>query len=368
MHAFGHDAAASVGSPPTGGAGASSRAGEAASLRDVRRALAPFRRADVSRAWTSLGITAGAYALAWGLAVWAWGHAPWALVVLLPVGGAFLVRLFCIQHDCGHGSFLPGQRANDLLGNVLAVLTLAPYSWWRATHAHHHAVVGKLENASDIGYFDLWTTEQWRAASSLGKFGYVLRRHPLALVVLGAPLQFLLVHRWPPVASADPAVPSVSGTPSRRTLRSALVVDAVWVGVFVGAAWYGVLAPVLVLALGFAWSAAVIGFALFLNQHTFEGAYYAPTADWEWGTAAVEGSAWLDLPRPFGWLTADIGIHHVHHLDASIPHYRLREALEAVPELRAARRMGFFDGLRESRLTLWDPARGRLVSFAEADA
>ncbi len=219
MHALEHDAAGMDEAMPVSGTV------EAASrpARTFRRALAAFRTADLARAATSLGITSAAYALAWGLAAWAWNEAPWALVAIVPIGGAFLVRLFCIQHDCGHGSFLPSQRANDVLGNVLAVLTLAPYSWWRATHAHHHAVVGKLENASDIGYFDLWTTEQWRAASSLGRFAYVLRRHPLALVVIGAPLQFLLVHRWPPVVSADPAARRWSsmscGSRSSRVLR-----------------------------------------------------------------------------------------------------------------------------------------------------
>lgn len=322
-------------------------------MRPLRAALRAHRGSLLPRALWSLGTSVAAYGLCFALGLLAWAHAPLLLLLLAPLGGLALVRLFCIQHDCGHGSFFGARWANDALGRAIAVATLAPYAWWRATHAHHHAVVNKLDHATDVGYFDLWTVAQWRAASPGQRLGYRLQRSAPFLALIGGPLQFIFFHRLPP------------GTPPRlrRTLWGVLGLNLTWVGILAACAWGGVLVPVLAVQLAFAWAAAGIGAALFLNQHTFEGAVYADREDWEWGRAALHGSARLELPRWLAWFTADIGLHHIHHLDGSVPHYRLREALAAVPGLQQVRAMGMAEAFAESRLALWDPDRGALVSF-----
>lgn len=312
----------------------------------LRAALAPYRRPDVATSLWQLGSTLALYALAWAGAAWAVARLPWlAPLVCLPAA-ALLVRLFIVQHDCGHGSFLPWRWANEAVGLGLGVLTLAPYHYWRQTHALHHGNVGDLNRRGELGYIPWWTVEEYGRATPAARLGYRLIRTPWILVGLGLPFQFLIWHRLP------------LNTPRewRAAWGSVLFTDVALAGL-VALGVMGLGATTFGLTAGFVGAeAAAMGGWLFYLQHNFEGAYVARGAAWDPGRAALEGSSYLDLPAPLAWLSGDIGLHHVHHLDSQIPNYRLRAARLAVPEIAAIRPLRWAQIRRAWRLRLYDEA------------
>lgn len=276
------------------------------------------------------------------------------LVLALPAAG-LLVRLFMIQHDCGHGAFFRRRRANDWVGRVIGVLTVTPYDCWRRSHALHHAGSGNLDSRG-IGDIDTLTVDEFRALTPARRLAYRIYRHPAVMFGIGPTYQFLLRHRlplglmrsgWRPWASA-------MATNAGMLLLAGLMMA--WVGV-VPFLW--VQLPVMVLA-------ASIGVWLFYVQHQFEDALWERGGDWSFHRAALHGSSHYDLPRVLRWFTANIGLHHVHHLSSRIPFYRLPDVLRDRPELRDVGRLTLWQSLGAVRLVLWDEQKRRLISFREA--
>ena len=279
-------------------------------------------------------------------------HGVWWVLLLVPVAAFLVVRLFMFQHDCGHGSFFPSRRMNDLLGGVLGVLTLTPYASWRGDHAIHHASAGNLDRRG-IGDVTTLTLDEYLALPPWRRLAYRLYRHPLVMFGIGPTWLFLISQRIP------------VGSPRRRwrDWLSVLGTDAALVG---GAVLLVVLLGPLPLLLGWlpvVLLAATIGIWLFYVQHQFEDTYWQPKPSWDFAAAAVQGSSFYDLPRPLHWLTGNIGFHHIHHLSSRIPNYRLRACHEANPELQAAPRLSLRHSFRCTRLALWDTRRHKLVSF-----
>jgi omega-6 fatty acid desaturase (delta-12 desaturase) len=277
----------------------------------------------------------------------------WGLALALPAAG-FLVRLFMIQHDCGHQAFLPSGRANTWIGRFIGVLTMTPYGYWRRTHAIHHATSADLDRRG-LGAIEMLTVSEYRALGPLKRLGYRLYRHPLVMLGLGPPYMFLFQHRLPIGAMREGwAWRSVMGNNLGLILLAAVLVP------LVGAR------AMLIAHLPVVMIAAAIGVGLFYLQHQFEGSRWVRHAAWDPECSALEGSSHLVLPQPFRWLTANIGIHHVHHASSRIPFYRLPQAMGAHPALAAARRLQGRDLLPALRLALWDEAAGKMVTFCEA--
>jgi omega-6 fatty acid desaturase (delta-12 desaturase) len=267
------------------------------------------------------------------------------------------MRLFMIQHDCGHGAFFPSRRANDWLGRVLGVLTLTPYAAWRRSHAVHHATSGNLARRG-TGDVTTMTLREYQAATPRQRLGYRLYRHPLVLFGLGPAFLFGVRHRIPfGRFRDDPAGwASVMGTNAALlALGAGLVMLLGWQTFLIG------YVPITLVG-------ATAGVWLFYVQHQHEDTYWAWEPHWDFGTAAIEGSSWYDLPAVLRWVTANIGLHHLHHLSSRIPFYRLSACFAAHPEFRAARRLTLRTSLRTARLALWDEQARRLVSFRQARA
>ena len=320
-----------------------------------RELIAPFAKADGRRAaleliCTGLPFFALLAAVFLGLA-----HGVWAAVFLVPAAAIFLLRLFVIQHDCGHGSYFRSRWANNLLGRVLGVFTLTPFDSWRREHAIHHASSGNLSRRG-VGDIATLTLEEYLARPVAGRLLYRLYRHPLTLFVIGPAIQFLLIHRIP------------KGNP-RRNLET-------WLSTFGTNATLAAAAGAALLLFG--WRPLVMGYLpicmlagsmgiwLFYVQHQFENTYWCSDAEWNFERAAFEGCSFYDLPGILRWLTGHIGFHHIHHLSIRIPSYRLSAAYKAIPAFRRARRLGFQESLTCWRFTLWDEGRRKLVRFAEA--
>lgn len=320
------------------------------------KALARYKTPSDHRGIFETAITLlpffGLWVLAWAaiyLGYWPLSFIPSFLA------GAFLLRLFMIQHDCGHGSFFSSKLANDWLGRALGVFTLTPYDAWRHNHAIHHASTGNLERRG-IGDIATLTVTEYHALSFWRRVGYRIYRNPLVLFVFGSAYLFLFRHRLPLNWDVSKSMNWLS--PLATNLAIAAIITGLIFLVGVG--------PFLMVQIPITLLAASIGVWLFYVQHQFDGTVWAEAKSWDPHDAALNGSSHYDLPAPLRWITGNIGVHHVHHLSSRIPFYRLRQVLRDHPELNAVNRMTFFQSLRCIPLALWDEQRQRMVSFRTA--
>jgi omega-6 fatty acid desaturase (delta-12 desaturase) len=318
------------------------------------RILARYREPSRVRSVFELVITAGALTLSWILMWKALEIGYWlCLLLAIPTAG-FLIRLFMIQHDCGHGAFFRHRLANDWLGRALGVLTLTPYDFWRRTHALHHASSGNLERRG-IGDIETLTVREYLALPGWRRFGYRLYRHPLVMFGVGPAYLFILQFRLPVGLMRGGWMPWVSTMATN--LAIAIAVAAMM--------WLVGIGPFLLVHLPIMLIGASIGVWLFYVQHQFEDTFWAESRSWNLHEAALHGSSYYDLPNVLRWFTANIGVHHVHHLCSKIPYYRLPSVLRDHPELGRVGRLTLGESFRCVRLVLWDESRERLISFRE---
>jgi acyl-lipid omega-6 desaturase (Delta-12 desaturase) len=324
----------------------------------AERARARIARAygapDGRRSLLQLATTVPPLVVLWFLMERSLDHGFWlTLLLALPAAG-FMVRLFMIQHDCGHGAFFRSRRLNDVVGRAIGVLTLTPYGYWRRAHAIHHATSGNL-GRQGVGDIDLLTVAQYEALPRLKRLAYRLYRNPLVLFGLGPTYLFVVKHRLPPDALRHRALGSV-------LLTNLAIAAAAGAAMAVAG-----VADVLLVHGTITVLAASVGVWLFYVQHQFARTYWEPDDRWSFHEAALRGSSHYDLPALLRWFTANIGVHHVHHLCSRIPNYRLRECLAAHPELgEQVTRLTLKDSLRCVPLALWDEERRELVSFRRA--
>lgn len=319
------------------------------------RVLTQYRKPDVMRSWFEIAITVVPFIFFW-LIAWAALSVSYllALLVCIPAAG-FLVRLFLIQHDCGHGSFFRKKEVNDWVGRILGVMTMTPYYVWRRAHAIHHATHGNLDKRG-VGDINTLTVKEYQAASPMKRFGYRVYRHPFVLFGIGPAYIFLINQRWPAGFTGWRFWASAMGT------NAAIIV--VWGIMCALVGWQTfVLLQVTMTVL-----AASMGVWLFYVQHQFEDTTWDTEENWELHDSALYGSSHLDLPEPLRWMTASIGVHHVHHLSSRIPFYRLQDVLKDNPDLKYVKRLTLKDTLACVRLQLWDEETRKLISFADVRA
>jgi omega-6 fatty acid desaturase (delta-12 desaturase) len=322
--------------------------------RALIQALACYREPNHGRSIVEILVTIVPLVLLW-LLMWFALDIGYGLYLLLAIPAAgFLVRLFMIQHDCGHGAFFRHRLANDWVGRVIGVLTLTPYDSWRRSHAAHHATSGNLERRG-IGDVDTLTVDEYLSLSRWGRLRYRLYRHPLVMFGLGPAYLFFLRQRLPIGMMRSGWQPWLS------TMATNLAIILV-AGVTIWAVGIG---PFLIVHLPVMLIAASLGVWLFYVQHQFEHTFWAHNQAWNVREAALHGSSHYDLPLILRWFTANIGVHHVHHLCSRIPFYRLPLALRHHPDLANIGRLTLVQSLSCVRLVLWDEAAGRLISFRE---
>jgi omega-6 fatty acid desaturase (delta-12 desaturase) len=320
------------------------------------RLLAPYRDPDSARSLFEIAVTFLPFAGLWTLA-WTAIHLGLWQLSLLPslLAAGLLVRLFMIQHDCGHGAFFRRRAANDWVGRAIGVLTLTPYDAWRRAHAAHHAGAGNLARRG-IGDIDTLTVAEYRALPLRSRLRYRCYRHPLVMFGIGPAYLFLLRHRFPLGRRGN----------RRQDWLSAMATNLAVAALFGGLIWLVGTGPFLLVQLPITLAAGAAGVWLFYVQHQFEKTYWAETGSWSPEEAALRGSSHYHLPGALRWLTANIGVHHVHHLASRIPYYRLPKVLRDYPELADTSRITLRQSLGCVRLALWDETQKRLVSFREA--
>jgi acyl-lipid omega-6 desaturase (Delta-12 desaturase) len=275
-----------------------------------------------------------------------------ALALAIPTAG-FLVRTFVVFHDCTHGSLLPSKRANAYVGAVLGLLVLSPFNRWRHDHAVHHASSGDLERRG-VGDLPTLTVAEYRARSPRGRFAYRMNRNPLVMFVIG-PIVAMVI---------GPRIATRAQRPRMR--HSVLLTDLSLLAIVVPLClWIGVVNFLIVWAPA-ALLAGATGIWLFYVQHQFEDAYWESAEEWTYADAALRGSSYLKLPRVLQFFTANIGLHHVHHLNAKIPNYNLQRAHDDNELFHGVPVLSLWDGLRAVRLKLWDEDSHRMLTFAQA--
>lgn len=316
------------------------------------RRLADYAVPENGRSTYELILTLALFAGAW-IVMLALSYVNVLLVLLaaIPTAG-LLLRVFVIQHDCGHQAMFTSQRANDWVGRALGVITLTPYDYWRHEHAQHHASSGNLDKRG-FGDIETITVAEYRARNWLRRLGYRAYRHPLVMFVIGPAYLFILQHRAPLMAMRRGHVPWTSILATNAGI-AALYGALIWL---VG--WQ----TFLLIQLPIILIGATAGVWLFYVQHQFDPTYWERAPFWEREKAALEGSSFYDLPKPLMWITGNIGIHHVHHLASRIPFYKLPKVIANHPELIGSSRLTFWQSLKCVRLTLWDEEARKLVPF-----
>jgi omega-6 fatty acid desaturase (delta-12 desaturase) len=326
-----------------------------------------YREASTSQALLQLATTTTGFVALLSTMVFAFNHGVYWLdmLLLLPAAG-FLVRLFIIQHDCGHNSFFPSRKANNALGRVIAILTFTPYDFWRRAHNLHHAHSGNLGKRG-LGSIDTLTVAEYQALSPFRRFLYRSFRNPLVVLFIGPPVQTFIIQRFPPaqtVAYLEDYHP-MSVAETWKSLMLFNLALLVCYGVAVALLGWKVLVlvylPVVVVT---SW----LGGWLFYIQHQFENTWWNRGKAWTFEEAALYGSSYYALPNILQWFSGNIGLHHIHHLCAKIPNYRLQECMDALPELSTINRMTLRDSLKCVFWALWDENKRKMVTFRDLQA
>jgi len=316
--------------------------------------LGRYREADVSRSLFELMVTAAPFAALWALMWAALGVGYWLSLLLALPAACFLMRLFMIQHDCGHGACFKRRSTNDWVGRIIGVATLTPYEFWRRAHAAHHANAGNLDHRG-MGDIITLTKNEYCALSSSGRILYRLYRNPFVMFGLIPTYLFVLHYRFPFGAMRSGIVPwlSTMGTNVAVAGAAGLMIRLVGLGPFLL-----VQSPIVV-------ASGTIAVWFFYVQHQFEETLWARDRDWSFHEAALHGSSHYELPPAIAWFTGNIGVHHVHHLSCRIPFYRLSQVLRDYPQLASVGRITFLRSLKCAALALWDEDQHRLISFRE---
>lgn len=318
-----------------------------------RETLAPYARAHLGRSLLDLATSVVPYMALFAAMCLALDVSYWLVLALAVPASGFLLRTFIVFHDCTHGSFMPWRRANVWLGTALGVVVYSNFLAWRHSHAVHHATAGDLDRRG-TGDVPTYTVAEYQALPRGKRIAYWLFRHPLVMFTIG-PIYSLVVQ--PRLVSRD-ARPRI-----KRSVHATNVALALLVGLLCWAiGWQAFLA----VQLPMVFLAGTAGVWLFYVQHQFEDVYWEPSGEWSYADAALRGSSYLRLGPVLRFFTGNIGLHHVHHLNARVPNYNLKRAHDENPVFHRVPTLGFWDGIKAVRLKLIDEERGRLVTFAEA--
>jgi len=323
------------------------------SLQDVsdwKRIVVRFQKPSARKATWQIINSLGPYALLWFLMYYTRAISWWLTLPLALLAGAFLVRVFIIFHDCGHGSFFRSSRANNVWGFLCGLLTFTPFYEWRWEHSLHHASSGDLDRR---GRGDVWTmtVQEYLEASRGKRFAYRLARNPIVLFVL-APLYVFLIRQRFPTPSAH-----------RRERHSVAWMNLALLGMAaVMTALFGLKAYLLIQVTAIM-AAGAAGFWLFYVQHQFEGVYWERRDDWDYAAAALQGSSFYKLPRVLQWFSGNIGFHHIHHLSPRVPNYHLEQCHQADPLFQTVKAVTFFSSFKSLTFRLWDEQRRMLVGY-----
>jgi acyl-lipid omega-6 desaturase (Delta-12 desaturase) len=332
---------------------AATTAEETPSASHWKKIVLKYQKPCVSRAVWQIVNTLVPYIGLWVAMYYAMSYSWWLVVPLAVIAGGLVVRSFIIFHDCTHGSFFKSQRANDIVGYILGVVTFTPYHHWRWEHSLHHATSGNLDKR---GIGDVWTltVQEYLESSIWRRFAYKLARNPFILFIIGPLFLFLIWNRI-----------TTRGAAMRERLSvyfTNLGILAVGVGLSFVFGWKAYLLIQFMVML----VAGSVGVWMFYLQHQFDGVYWERHDEWDYASAALEGSSFYKLPKILQWFSGNIGFHHIHHLSPRIPNYNLERCHKAEPLFNSVKPITFFQGFKSMTYRLWDEEQRKLVGYRRA--
>jgi omega-6 fatty acid desaturase (delta-12 desaturase) len=317
--------------------------------------LAPYARSSTWRSTVDVLTSAVAYVATSALMYLALDVSYLLVLALALPAAGFLLRTYIMFHDCTHGSLWSGKRANVWTGRILGLMVFSEFESWKHSHQVHHATSGDLDRRG-VGDLPTLTVDEYRALPRRGRLGYRLFRNPAVMFGLG----------WIWALVIQPRL--VKRHQRSRIKRSIVLTNVAVVAMVGGLCWLLGWQAYLLITVPVVFLAGATGVWLFYVQHQFEDAYWEGGDDWTYADAALRGSSYLKLPTVLQFFTGNIGLHHVHHLSARIPNYRLQRAHDENPVFHDVPVLTFWDGLRATRLKLWDPRGRRLVTWAQANS
>lgn len=317
-----------------------------------REAVARYQSSDLRYSIWQLVNSIGPYLILWFLMWQSLSISYWLTLALAIPAGGFLVRIFIIFHDCGHGSFFKSQRANRFWGVITGILTFTPYDQWSHEHAIHHASAGDLDRR---GFGDIWTltVREYQALPTIKRLVYRIFRHPVVMFGLGPAFVFFVTHRF------------VRRGASQRERRSVMATNLALLAIVIALHFLIGIQAYLLIQIPIMMIGGAAGLWLFYVQHTFEPPYWEHHTEWDFVTAAMAGSSYYKLPKVLQWFTGNIGIHHIHHLSPRIPNYRLQQCQDENQIFNAIQPLTFRESLRSVHLRVWDEEQHRMLSFKE---
>ena len=311
--------------------------------------LAPYLERDERRSLGQIASVVIPYLAIWVAAILIEPSAPVAILLGL-AATVFLTRMYSLFHDLTHNSMFESRRVNGRWGHFLGFLLFTPYRWWQRQHAIHHAHTGDLDHRG-VGEINTMTLTEYKSVSPLRRLGYRLYRNPLLMLLVGPSLVFLFERRFPQKGMTPKILLSVVVT------NLALVTWVLGWTSIVGWGTFLVIQGTTLIAGG-----AIAAWMLYI-QHQYEDTYYQAPGEWKFELAALQGSSYLELPRPLAWMVGNANFHHVHHLSAKIPNYNLRAAHESHPMFRGTPVVTIRSSVEAFRLKLWDEDSDSLVPF-----
>ncbi len=325
-------------------------------MKDWVKIIKPYQEANTNKAIVQILNSFLPFIAVWCLMYFAYAISYWYVLALAMLNSLFLVRIFIIQHDCGHYSFFESRKWNKIIGTMCSLLTTIPFKYWARVHSFHHGHVGQLENRN-VGDINVLTVKEYHSLPSLRKFYYRIFRNPLFIFVVAPTVYLSISNRLP-----------------------FMIFQKGWKELFWGqlfnnlglVAFYGILSyflgwkVVLGIHLPIVFFFGIIAFWFFYIQHTHEHTYMEEQKNWDYLIASLKSSTYYKLPKLWQWFTGNIGFHHIHHLSSKIPNYNLEKCAKENPILQKyVTILTFKESLKCMFYTLWDEQQGKMISFRD---
>jgi omega-6 fatty acid desaturase (delta-12 desaturase) len=320
-----------------------------------QKAVAPYQHSDMRISLWQMLNSIGSFFILWYLAYRSLEVSYLLTLPLCVLAGLFVMRVFIIFHDCGHGSFFKSQKANHFVGVITGIITFTPYWAWRHSHAVHHATAGDLDRR---GVGDVWTLtyEEYQNLPLSQKVLYRLYRNPFVIFGIGPFIDFVILQRFTSFNAAE--------KPRERSsvvfTNIALLIIFLGMGFTIGFDKY-LLVQVPIIAF-----TSSFGVYLFYMQHQYENVYWERHQNWDFVEAALHGSSYFKMPKVLQWFTGNIGYHHIHHLSPRIPNYKLEECHNnnVIFQIEP---MTFLSSIKSMHIRLFDEDRHRMIGYHKPD-
>lgn len=314
--------------------------------------ISRYNKPDPVKSWWQIINSVGPYILLWILMIKTIDISYWLTLLLSVFAAGFMIRIFIIFHDCGHGSFFKSKQLNKIVGIITGLIVFTPYHKWHHEHHIHHQTVGNLDKRG-TGDVNTLTVNEYLALSRWKKFAYRFYRNPLFLFGVAPILLFTIQHRF------TKKYMTVNEKLKVHLSSLALLVAILLIMVLIGWKTY------LLIQLPILYIATVHGVWLFYVQHQYRDVLWTNTENWNYKTTALMGSSWFKLPWLLNWFTGNIGYHHIHHLSPSVPNYNLKKCHKENQIFKEVKPITFFSAFESLFLRLYDEKRNLMIRFSE---